>query len=1026
MPESPPDRAATEDRDYYNHDYYDYYNGLGPYTRERWLPFFRQVAAGIVADCHPRTAIEFGCAKGFLVETLRELGIEAEGVDFSPHAISEVYAPVRPFCRVGDVREPTTRRYDVAICMEVLEHLTEGDALTAVRNLAAAADTVYFSSNPDEEFPELTHANVQPPAYWEGLFERAGMIRDRAADPTFIAAWALKFVHKPADLIVPVYNSPKHLRWCVTHLYRYTPTELFHLYLVDDASDEYTCQLIDDLAGAHSNVTVLRHDRNQGFIAAVNRALDASLAPYAVLLNSDAIVTEGWLRRLLAAATTDPLIGLACPLSNNAENLSVAMPPGYSFTDTAALLAVRGQRRYPDAMTVVGYCLLIARRLRDAIGLLDPIFGHGYVEEADYQFRARAAGFRAIAVDDCYVYHAREASFGDYLPHWQRNYPIFVSRWGAEFAAGLARFEAENALGYLRDAATHALPGVPELAYDVVFYLPPTMAGVGGMISVVEIVNRLILRGCRATVAHTGPWAIQAECLFAPLAYDTTADFITHPPRTTVLVATGFQTVAAVSQVCHEHGCEPAYFIQDYEGFFGNAVNLSEAAATYEQIPTRIVVSRWVQDLLREQHDLDSTVIPLGVATDEFYPRPVAIPELDTARAAGQTIAFALLRADDRRGAPFLIELARRLETACPEIVFVFGGHNAPPERPNIISAGLLDRRAMSRYLAAADIVLDASLYQGFGMLGIEAMACGVATVLTDNGGCREYADPGVNCLLVEPRDVRAMADALRRLHHDPELRRQLGQAGRATAPRFDWASIAAQHAEIYAPLIARARLDERRYALSRQPSPLALHPPVPPRTTIFRAFDGLDHLYTTDKDEARRNGYRLEGPAFALFAEPCPDLVPLHRLRHPLTGDHLYTSQPAEGVAAGYHNEGAIGYLAPTPRPGLHPLYRGYRPFTRDHLYSLDREECASGGYRVEGVAGYVPPRTPAAPPETDAAPGREPGLRERIQRAPRQVRRLVPVGGRPLLAAIGLAGGAAVIAASRRQTRQACSSPE
>lgn len=306
MGERPGERGATEDRGYYDAAYYDHYNGLGPYTRERWQHFFRQVADGIVADARPRTAIEFGCAKGFLVEVLRERGVDACGIDFSPYAVGTAHEAVRPFLRVGDVREPVARRHDVAICMEVLEHLDARDAPAAIRNLAAAADIVYFSSNPDEDFPEATHANVQPAEYWEDLFARAGMVRDRDFAADFIAPWALKFTRPPVDpgarvdIVVPVHNSPKHLRWCVEALYRHTEPARFRLLLVDDASDDYTKGLIAEIAAARPNARVLTNETNLGYVLSVNRALAASDTPHVVLLNSDAIVTDGWLDRLLA------------------------------------------------------------------------------------------------------------------------------------------------------------------------------------------------------------------------------------------------------------------------------------------------------------------------------------------------------------------------------------------------------------------------------------------------------------------------------------------------------------------------------------------------------------------------------------------------------------------------------------------------------------------------------------------------------------------------------------------------------
>lgn len=1016
MSDERPPRAATEDRSYYGSTYYEYYNGLGPYTRERWLPFFERVADGIVADVHPTTAIEFGCAKGFLIETLRERGVDAYGIDFSPHAIAEVYASIQPFCRVGDVREPVSGRYDVAICMEVVEHLDAGDAARAVATLAAAANTVYFSSNPDEEFLEPTHVNVQGLPYWERHFERHGMARDLAFDASFIADWAAKFERKPVDIVIPVFNSPRHTRWCLESLFQQTDQRLFHLYLVDDGSDQVTAVLLRDFTERYANITLLVNEENRGFLPSANRGLGETRARFVVLLNSDTLVTPGWLERLIAAPLDDPTIGLACPLSNHAENLSVAMPAGYSYLETAGLVAARSQRRYPDAATVVGFCLLLTRDLIEKVGLFDPVFGRGYVEEADLQFRAAEAGFRAAVVDSCYVYHTREASFGDYLPHWQRNYPLFRERWGDRFDRALATFEQRDDLGYLRDAATRQLLAPPEPLLDVLFYLPPTMAGVGGMISVVEIANRLIRRGVRAGVAHTGPWAVTAECLFSPLAYDSDADFSARPPLARVIVATGYQTVEPVIAACRRFNAALAYFIQDYEGYFDNATNLSAAAATYDRIPARIAVSEWLRGLLLEQHGVDATVIPLGCATEEFYPRPVRFPQLDSARAAGRTVVFALLRADDRRGAPYLLEVARRLETTAPDVVFVFAGHNRPPARANTVDAGLLARREMSRYLAAADIVLDASLYQGFGMLGIEAMASGAATVLTSNGGSAEYARDGENALLVPPRDVRAMCDAILTLHHDPELRARLGRAARATALAFDWDGIAARHGEVYAPLVAASRLDAARL-LTAARSPFATRATVPPCVPILRAFDGVDHLYMVDADEARVGGYALEGAAFALFGRAGAGLTELIRYRHTRTGDHFYTAWK-EDVPRSYTPEGAIGYLAPDAMPGTIPLYQAYNRYTGDHLYTLDPLEAASSGYRLEGIVGHVLPVAARVPGAVRRCPPRG-----RARQAARLARRAAGViSKRDFLASSALAvAGLAGVAVARRKTHGA-----
>lgn len=82
--------------------------------------------------------------------------------------------------------------------------------------------------------------------------------------------------------------------------------------------------------------------------------------------------------------------------------------------------------------------------------------------------------------------------------------------------------------------------------------------------------------------------------------------------------------------------------------------------------------------------------------------------------------------------------------------------------------------------LRAADVYVQASLSEGHPTAVVEAMACGLPVVASDCGGTREAVTDGVEGILVEPRDWRGTAAALRALHGDPELRERLGRAGRA------------------------------------------------------------------------------------------------------------------------------------------------------------------------------------------------------------------------------------------------------
>jgi len=177
----------------FDEHYYRYGCGTTPYRREpRWLDFFSGVAEQIVHRIGPRTVLDAGCAMGFLVEALRDRGVSAEGVDVSEYAIGQVREDVKPFCRIGSILEPFPKRYDLIVCIEVLEHLPPEAAEQAVANLCAFTDDILFSSSP-ADYAEPTHFNVQPAEYWAELFARQGFIRDVDFDVSFITAWAVRF-----------------------------------------------------------------------------------------------------------------------------------------------------------------------------------------------------------------------------------------------------------------------------------------------------------------------------------------------------------------------------------------------------------------------------------------------------------------------------------------------------------------------------------------------------------------------------------------------------------------------------------------------------------------------------------------------------------------------------------------------------------------------------------------------------------------------------------------------------------------
>lgn len=112
--------------------------------------------------------------------------------------------------------------------------------------------------------------------------------------------------------------------------------------------------------------------------------------------------------------------------------------------------------------------------------------------------------------------------------------------------------------------------------------------------------------------------------------------------------------------------------------------------------------------------------------------------------------------------------------------------------RQEAASLGLADRVGFtgivsdsSSAMRALDVVVHASTDpEPFGLVIVEAMACGRPVVTSAAGGARELTQPGVNALVHAPGDVDGLARAIETLAAQPALRAQLGKAGRATAER--------------------------------------------------------------------------------------------------------------------------------------------------------------------------------------------------------------------------------------------------
>ena len=148
------------------------------------------IADCIVADFHPRSVIDAGCGTGALLAALRERGCEVLGLEYSEAGLA--YCRRRGLeVRKFDLENGSFddgRSFDVAVSMEVAEHLPERSADRYVDLLARLSKVIVMTAAPPGQ-GGIDHVNEQPPAYWIAKFALRGCEFDEATSLRWREDW---------------------------------------------------------------------------------------------------------------------------------------------------------------------------------------------------------------------------------------------------------------------------------------------------------------------------------------------------------------------------------------------------------------------------------------------------------------------------------------------------------------------------------------------------------------------------------------------------------------------------------------------------------------------------------------------------------------------------------------------------------------------------------------------------------------------------------------------------------------------
>ena len=228
-----------------------------------------------------------------------------------------------------------------------------------------------------------------------------------------------------------------------------------------------------------------------------------------------------------------------------------------------------------------------------------------------------------------------------------------------------------------------------------------------------------------------------------------------------------------------------------------------------------IAVSRKMRDDILEHFQVDPAkvvVIHNGIDPDKF--RRTEARDVLARRGVREPYVLFVGRITDQKGIFHLLEAAPKLPSGV-QVVLCASAPDTPeiearlkqalPKHPNVLWIGeMVPVSEVVELYSHASVFVCPSVYEPFGLINLEAMACETPVVASAVGGIVEVVEDGRTGVLVEPARPDALAAAIRALLEDPARGRAMGHAGRRRVEaQFSWSQVAQRTREVYADAIA-------------------------------------------------------------------------------------------------------------------------------------------------------------------------------------------------------------------------------
>ena len=251
------------------------------------------------------------------------------------------------------------------------------------------------------------------------------------------------------SIVIVNWNTKKLLLDCLASVYETVKNISMEVWLVDNASGDGSVEAVKRI---YPSVNIIQNRKNLGFAAANNKAFKKMQGRYALLLNTDTILTKGAVEKIYDFMENSPKTCMACGQLLNQDgsrqNSIANFPNLLSMMCNETLLRVLFPKKFPgkrkrytlpvEVDSCIGACLMVRKKAMDDVGLLDESYFF-FLEETDWAYRMKQAGWKVFFVPSARIFHLQGQSVGHntrsrimfyrsryiYFKKWhKRSYPL--------------------------------------------------------------------------------------------------------------------------------------------------------------------------------------------------------------------------------------------------------------------------------------------------------------------------------------------------------------------------------------------------------------------------------------------------------------------------------------------------------------------------------------------------------------------------------------------------------------------------